>query len=54
MALKGFCYAPLAAEVIAAQLNNEPLPIAKQVLHALNPARFWVKQIKRGTIKTTS
>lgn len=51
---KGFCYAPLAAEVIAAQLNNEPLPIAKQVLHALNPARFWVKQIKRGTIKTTS
>ncbi|MCC6374310.1 MAG: FAD-dependent 5-carboxymethylaminomethyl-2-thiouridine(34) oxidoreductase MnmC, partial [Moraxellaceae bacterium] len=49
---KGFCYAPLAAEVIAAQLNNEPLPIAKQVLHALNPARFWVKQLKRGTIKT--
>lgn len=48
---KGFCYAPLAAEVIAAQLNNEPLPIAKQVLHALHPARFWVKQLKRGLIK---
>ena len=44
---KGFCYAPLAAEVIAAQLNNEPMPIAKRVLEALHPARFWVKQIKR-------
>jgi tRNA 5-methylaminomethyl-2-thiouridine biosynthesis bifunctional protein len=44
---KGFCYAPLAAEVIAAQLNNEPMPIAKRVLDALHPARFWVKQIKR-------
>jgi tRNA 5-methylaminomethyl-2-thiouridine biosynthesis bifunctional protein len=49
---KGFCYAPLAAEVIAAQLNHEPLPIAQRVLQALHPARFWVKQLKRGTIKT--
>lgn len=44
---KGFCYAPLAAEVIAGQLNNEPMPIAKRVLEALHPARFWVKQLKR-------
>ena len=48
---KGFCYAPLAAEVIAAQLNHEPLPIAQRVLQALYPARFWVKALKRQ--KTT-
>lgn len=47
---KGFCYAPLAAEILAAQLNHEPLPIAQQVLNALHPARFWVKQLKRGLI----
>ncbi|MFO1392026.1 MAG: bifunctional tRNA (5-methylaminomethyl-2-thiouridine)(34)-methyltransferase MnmD/FAD-dependent 5-carboxymethylaminomethyl-2-thiouridine(34) oxidoreductase MnmC [Agitococcus sp.] len=50
---KGFCFAPLAAEVLAAQLNNEPMPIAQSVLNALHPARFWVKQLKRGNIKTT-
>ncbi|MCP5176180.1 MAG: bifunctional tRNA (5-methylaminomethyl-2-thiouridine)(34)-methyltransferase MnmD/FAD-dependent 5-carboxymethylaminomethyl-2-thiouridine(34) oxidoreductase MnmC [Moraxellaceae bacterium] len=44
---KGFCFAPLAAEVLAAQLNNEPMPIAQSVLNALHPARFWVKQLKR-------
>ncbi|PTQ89571.1 bifunctional tRNA (5-methylaminomethyl-2-thiouridine)(34)-methyltransferase MnmD/FAD-dependent 5-carboxymethylaminomethyl-2-thiouridine(34) oxidoreductase MnmC [Agitococcus lubricus] len=44
---KGFCYAPLAAEIIAAQLNNEPLPVARRVLQALFAHRFWVKHIKR-------
>lgn len=44
---KGFCYAPLAAEIIAAGLNNEPYPVAKRVLHALMPARFWLRQLKR-------
>ncbi len=44
---KGFCYAPLAAEIIAAEINNEPYPVAERVLTALNPARFWVKALKR-------
>jgi tRNA 5-methylaminomethyl-2-thiouridine biosynthesis bifunctional protein len=44
---KGFCYAPLAAEIIAAELNHEPYPVAERVLNALNPARFWVKALKR-------
>ena len=44
---KGFCYAPLAAEIIAAEINHEPYPVAERVLTALNPARFWVKALKR-------
>ncbi len=47
---KGFCYAPLAAEIIAAELNNEPYPVAERVLQALNPARFWVKALKRRQV----
>ncbi len=47
---KGFCYAPLAAEIIAAELNNEPHPVAERVLQALNPARFWVKALKRRQV----
>lgn len=47
---KGFCYAPLAAEIIAAELNNEPYLVAERVLQALNPARFWVKALKRRQV----
>ena len=43
---RGLCSAPLAAEIIAAQMNNEPYPVSTRVLQALNPGRGYVKALK--------
>lgn len=45
---RGLCSAPLAAEIIAAQIANEPYPVSKRVLDALNPGRGLIKQLKRN------
>jgi tRNA 5-methylaminomethyl-2-thiouridine biosynthesis bifunctional protein len=44
---KGFCYAPLAAEILAAELNGEPFPVARRVLDTLHPARFRLREMRR-------
>lgn len=41
----GFCSAPLAAEIIAAQIAQENLPIASQIAASLNPNRFLLKKL---------
>lgn len=46
---KGFTTALLAAEVLCAELNNEPYPIAREVLDSLHPARIWVRDLKKNT-----
>lgn len=38
----------LAAELIAAQLNNEPLPVSNKVRQALHPSRFMIRALKKG------
>lgn len=43
---RGLCSAPLAAEIIAAQMSNEPYPASRRVLDALNPGRSYIKQLK--------
>jgi tRNA 5-methylaminomethyl-2-thiouridine biosynthesis bifunctional protein len=43
---RGLCSGPLAAEIIAAQMNNEPYPVSTRVLQALNPGRGYIKQLK--------
>ncbi len=43
---RGLCSGPLAAEIIAAQMNNEPYPVSTRVLQALNPGRGYVKKLK--------
>ena len=45
---RGFTTAFLSAEIIAAQINDEPVPVSKKVLDYLSPARFIVNDLKRG------
>lgn len=45
---RGLCSAPLAAEVLAAQLAGEPQPLDASTLAALNPNRYWVRKLLKG------
>lgn len=45
---RGLCTAPLAAEALASQMSNEPLPLDAQTLSALNPNRLWVRKLLKG------
>jgi tRNA 5-methylaminomethyl-2-thiouridine biosynthesis bifunctional protein len=40
LASRGLTWAPLAAELLAAQMSNEPLPLERDLLATLDPARF--------------
>lgn len=42
-ASRGLIWAPLAAELLAAQLEGEPLPLEVQLVDALDPARFVLR-----------
>lgn len=44
---RGISWHALAAEVIACELNAEPLPIARQLLNAIDPARFALRQLRK-------
>lgn len=45
---RGLCSAPLAAEILAAQMSGEPIPLDSTTLAALNPNRFWVRKLLKG------
>jgi len=45
---RGLCSAPLAAEILAAQICDEPIPMDEETLAALNPNRFWVRKLLKG------
>ena len=42
--------APLAAEILASQLADEPLPVATDLAAALHPGRWWIRQIIKGAL----
>jgi tRNA 5-methylaminomethyl-2-thiouridine biosynthesis bifunctional protein len=42
-ASRGLIWAPLAAELLAAQLGGEPLPLEAHLVDALDPARFVLR-----------
>jgi tRNA 5-methylaminomethyl-2-thiouridine biosynthesis bifunctional protein len=42
-ASRGLIWAPLAAELLAAQLEGEPLPLESALVDALDPARFVLR-----------
>jgi tRNA 5-methylaminomethyl-2-thiouridine biosynthesis bifunctional protein len=42
-ASRGLIWAPLAAELLAAQLDGEPLPLEVSLVDALDPARFVLR-----------
>lgn len=45
---RGLCSAPLAAEILAAQMSDEPIPLEAETLAALNPNRLWVRKLLKG------
>lgn len=45
---RGLCSAPLLAEVLAAQMSNEPIPLDRTTLAGLNPNRLWVRKLLKG------
>lgn len=45
---RGLCSAPLAAEILAAQMSGEPLPLDAATLGALHPNRYWVRKLLKG------
>ena len=42
---RGLAYTPLCAELLAAQINQEVLPLPRELANALNPARFLIRDI---------
>jgi len=45
---RGLSSAPLAAEILAAQIAGEPQPLDASTLAALNPNRMWVRKLIKG------
>ncbi|MBV5096655.1 bifunctional tRNA (5-methylaminomethyl-2-thiouridine)(34)-methyltransferase MnmD/FAD-dependent 5-carboxymethylaminomethyl-2-thiouridine(34) oxidoreductase MnmC [Tenebrionicola larvae] len=45
---RGLCSAPLAAETLASQMSDEPLPLDAQTLAALSPNRLWIRKLLKG------
>ena len=45
---RGLCSAPLCAEILAAQMSEEPIPMDASTLAALNPNRLWVRKVLKG------
>ena len=45
---RGFTYAPLAAEVIAAWVNNEVMPVSENLVKALHPMRFAIRALGKN------
>lgn len=44
---RGLISAPLAGEIIACYLTGEPMPVSRELLTALHPSRFLVKDLIR-------
>lgn len=47
---RGLAYAALTAEILAAQMNAELLPVARDLATALNPGRFIIRDLIRRRI----
>lgn len=45
---RGLMTAPLAAAMIAAEITGEPAPVDVETAEAVHPARFFIRDLKRG------
>ena len=45
---RGLTLAPLAGELIAAQLEGEPWPVERDLAAAIDPARFVLRRLRSG------
>lgn len=48
LSARGMVWAPLAAELLASQLEGEPLPVERELARAVDPARFHLRALRRG------
>lgn len=48
LSARGMVWAPLAAELLASHLEGEPLPVERDLAHAVDPARFHLRALRRG------
>ena len=49
-ASRGLVWASLAAELLASQIEGEPLPLEGDLADALDPGRFVLRRARRGTL----
>lgn len=47
---KGLITCPISAELLASMICNEPLPLPKDLIDAINPSRFIIKNLIKQTI----
>jgi tRNA 5-methylaminomethyl-2-thiouridine biosynthesis bifunctional protein len=47
---RGLSYAPLTAEILAAEINSEISPLERELRLAMHPARFLIRDLKRRKI----
>jgi len=45
---RGFALAPLLASLLAAEITGGPFPVDEAIHNLVSPARFLVRQLKRG------
>ncbi|MGS0675855.1 FAD-dependent 5-carboxymethylaminomethyl-2-thiouridine(34) oxidoreductase MnmC [Shewanella sp. 125m-1] len=45
---RGLSSGPLAAEALAAQICNEPMPLSLDFVSLLNPNRMWMRKLLKG------
>ena len=48
LSARGMVWAPLAAELLASQLDGEPLPVERDLVRAVDPGRFHLRALRRG------
>jgi len=48
LSARGMVWAPLAAELLASQIADEPLPAERNLVRAVDPARFHLRALRRG------
>lgn len=47
---RGLCYTPLSAELLVAHIEREPMPLDRELIQALHPARFLIRDLMRNKI----
>lgn len=47
---RGLIATPIAAEILASEICDMPLPLEQTLLHAIHPARFLVRGLKRRQV----
>lgn len=45
---RGLAYTPLCAELLAAHICNQPIPMPQELANALNPVRFVIRDLTRN------